>query len=1655
MASVRRPWRRLAPHHLILGLILLAGAALRYYGLNWDAGSGLHPDERYIAGLVQGLSLPTSWAQFITPGSPLEPGHANQPGFNYGTLPIYLYWIVGHFAAWLGGWVPGLSGWQDALGGGIFATGRAVSAAMGVLTIWVVYLIGQRLYSRAASLLAAAFFAVCVLDVQLSHFLTVDTSVTFFATLAVYWCVRLAQDRRPSDFLWAGACVGAALSSKVSVAALPLLLVVAPFLRGEGPADEADSETMGGRPEAGGPRGHDGGRLEAGGPRAAGGWLGIGAPVEAEAAGARRSSAAAAALAAPWRYLGYIGWLIAAVGALVVVFFVTQPYALIDMQQFITNVREQSNLALGNAHIFFTDKFYNTPAYWYHIEHIVPWDLGWPLGLAALAGLLAATWRSIVRRRRGEAVLLLWTLGYFASTGGQFMKYVRYMLPIMPALCLLAAGLLLPAVAWSVGSKRKRSGARAPGSTGILPVPVAGDAGTPIIDRSHVPNAARMRLPRWRSALALGILALTVLYALAYDNIYSTPNTRLAASLWFEQHVPPGTPYTTEGNLDEPIPWSFAGHPAVGYNGTGIATSSGGDTLQTWTGGVIDGVPAPGSIAAQLADAQYVTISSVRILGTVPHLPQAFPYSSRYYCLLFGQQSPPGLSCPKETAPAPLGFKLVAYFSNHPHLLGIMLNDYPADQNFSEYDHPPVWIFKRVRPVSAQQTAALITDNWRVHDVPAVAAPDKPLTLTPKEIAANNAGPSYAQEFPAGSLPMRFPALIWLLWVEALGLLALPLSLRLFRRLPDRGVVLAKVIGLLLTAYLAWIASSLHLLRFTHLTILGAAVVVGAASLLWGAPLGEVRRFWREKRGLIETVELVFLAGFVADVIVRMIYPDLWHGWNGGEKPMDFSYLNGMVRSQTMPPSDPWFAGGYMNYYYYGYFLVATLIKLTGIAPSVAYNLAVPTFFALTLAAAYTVGYALTRRKGLGLLAAGLTALAGNLYIGVQVGAALISLSPLQLSVPVLGGVVGALGGLWQLLTQQLLLHHQVFPAISFRGGNGWGWDSTRVIDNTINEFPFFTFLYADLHAHLMDMPALLACVALAANAALGARPWLAGARREIGRAVLPGSGLVMLLATAVVVGTTGPANTWDVITALLLVALGVAVSAYAAGRGLGFALLSAAVCGGVLGALALGLFYPFYHNLKSFYGTIGVTLAHTQLNQFLMIWGLFLFILTSYLGVEFWRGATAAWLRRQARAGEFVLYYWPRRASALELLRAVAVQQYESGRNVTPPWLSLGALAAGLALALLALALSAPVLALLALLLGVALAVLLEPATACLDRARRFTLLLTTVALGITAACEIVYLADFLAGGAAYRMNTVFKLYEQAWPLFAIASAAALAVLLRPVRFTLPGPRLTPALGIVAAPARPYVGRERTDVGAPDRSARAGTLRRVWLAALGLLLVAAALYPLLETPLHLSERPTSTYWSAIGNPTLAPTLDGTAFVAKAFPAEYQALTWLNDHVQGDPTVLSSDQGGYESFAFRVQWMTGLPNLVQGNWEQAQQRYSGQPDTARWPYAPYPDEVGQRHADVTTIYATTDAATALALLHKYHVAYIYVGVAERGEKGPSPASGCFTPATAPSPPPECVGYPPAGLAKFDQMARAGTLKVAYSVGRVTIYKVMK
>ena len=207
----------------------------------------------------------------------------------------------------------------------------------------------------------------------------------------------------------------------------------------------------------------------------------------------------------------------------------------------------------------------------------------------------------------------------------------------------------------------------------------------------------------------------------------------------------------------------------------------------------------------------------------------------------------------------------------------------------------------------------------------------------------------------------------WLI-VQLFALAALPLAWRLLGALPSRGYVLAKPLGLLLVTYLLWMGGSLGLLRNSVGGILLCWLLVLVVSLWvgrdgWrksvssstqeaGRPLfAWLRMHWR----LVVATEVLFLVALGFWAFVRSYSPEITTA--GGEKFMELTFLNGILRSDRFPPLDPWLSGYAISYYYFGYIMLAALTQLSGLAPSVAFNVGLATWFALTVTAAFGVTF--------------------------------------------------------------------------------------------------------------------------------------------------------------------------------------------------------------------------------------------------------------------------------------------------------------------------------------------------------------------------------------------------------------------------------------------------------------------------------------------------------------------------------------------------------------------------------------------------------------------------------------------------------------------------------------------------------------------------
>ncbi|MFL5658154.1 MAG: DUF2298 domain-containing protein, partial [Ktedonobacteraceae bacterium] len=1017
------------------------------------------------------------------------------------------------------------------------------------------------------------------------------------------------------------------------------------------------------------------------------------------------------------------------------VFLIAMPYAFLDMPNFVQQVTEQGDLVRGLLDLPYVRQFAGTVPYVYEAQNILLWGMGVTLGLAAFAGLLWFLWRAWKRDAGSWLIVLSWVLVYGAITGSFYVKYMRYMLPIYPFLALMAAALLLT-----------------------------------FIHRQTEQSYKKRVLAALPYVAILLVLAGTIFQGLALLNVYSQPNTRVQASLWIYSHVKPGSVLTYE-QWDDPLPVFVSNHDPSIYSQATYPDANG----QPQTGLDLygdDTTDKARQLAKLLPTIDVITMATDRLDKSIPRLPSRYPLTIHYYQLLFSGQ---------------LGFHLAAQFENHPNLFGIMLNDSNADESYSVFDHPTSRIFVRDNPYpyTSDQLLHKLLEGVQLPPPGAqLSGAQRSLLLTPQQIADDQQSPPFSAQFPADSLLNKAPIFFWWLTLMILGLLTYPIIFSAFRALSDHGYIFSKTLGLLLFAYSAWMFASLHIIAFSRLSLL----LIGAGLLLCSIAMFTWQRrtiylYLRQHWRLLLLEEIIFSLAFLLFVGIRSLNPDLWNIDVGGEKPMELAFLNAVLRSPYMPPYDPWFASGYINYYYYGYVIFGALIKVTGIVPTTAFNLAIPTLFALTFTSAVALFYSLTRRFTVALLAGYFVALIGNF------------------------------NGLAQLKGQYVaLLAHLQPPAFDY-------WQSSRIIPYTINEFPFWSFLFADLHPHVIDLPVAVLMLGIAATFILsdGGEAISIGERRW--------GKLLLYLLAAFVFGTIACVNPWDMPVYALLLALVLIVRTIQEKRqtpkltmltSLGICLVTFALLFG-LGYL---FYLPFYSSYQELYvNGLGLVQQGTSLGDYLTIFGLWIFLTLSFFLLELYRWWTArsriammAETRRIAgylllcgvvltfvtllglktllvaliAPGIFLFIMWIRNDMwPAHLLPARSVQlvvpeiappkehddegmQFVSIKSVVPPLASTkkhdntGAVR------------SVPFVA----------PEIITPTssrtngrgamngTSTYNATICFTYLLLLLGLCITLGQEIVYVRDFLDGGDYYRMNTVFKFSMQAWLCLAIGGA-------------------------------------------------------------------------------------------------------------------------------------------------------------------------------------------------------------------------------------------------------------------------------------------
>jgi len=501
---LKQPWAEVIVIFLVV-LALAAGAYFRLVGVNWDENQHMHPDERFLS-LVQAAIAPVEnlKAYFNTETSSLNPANRGYPFFVYGTLPIFIIRYLG-----------------EALGQtdyhSITIVGRYVSALFDVATILLVFAIGKRLYNKWVGVLGALFYALAVLPIQLSHYMTVDTVTNTFAYLAVYagvWAltrnpfgkgaadVLSVQSREVENqaqvkgegsppknavlgvlkelapYILFGAALGAATASKINAVVLAILLPLVEGMRYlRTPAAEQRSAIL---------------------------------PI-------LRNLAVAGALS-------------------FIVFRFGQPYAFNGPGFFNIGIDENWWVSLQNLRAQASGDVDFPPALqWarrpitFSWQNLVTWGLGLPLGLFAWAAFLGIGWQ-ILRKAQWRLHLPLWAFTglYFLLQSLSWVRSMRYQMLIYPALAIFAGWGLVRL--WAARKTLK---------LGFFALKPKFFRVTGVI-------------------LTVVILLCTAAWAFAFSSIYTRSHTRVAASRWIYQNIPGALTLnlsTDKGHFRQPLPY--------------------------------------------------------------------------------------------------------------------------------------------------------------------------------------------------------------------------------------------------------------------------------------------------------------------------------------------------------------------------------------------------------------------------------------------------------------------------------------------------------------------------------------------------------------------------------------------------------------------------------------------------------------------------------------------------------------------------------------------------------------------------------------------------------------------------------------------------------------------------------------------------------------------------------------------------------------------------------------------------------------------------------------------------------------------------------------------------------------------------------------------
>lgn len=501
--------------------------------------------------------------------------------FAYGNFPIYLLFFfvsaVEHLDPTIGYY------------GKINLLGRLLSSLADTGTILVLFLLGKKIFSNNVGLLASLFYAIAVLPIQLSHFYAVDTLLTFFMISTLYIIILLLLKPSYKKTCFLGLIFGLSLATKISALSIVPIVALGIFLMAMKKFHNSE----------------------------------------------KRGIHLKKLLITLSCHLALV------VLCSVIVFFVTQPYALIDFGEFVKQTQAQSQMTKSAFTFPYTLQYVGIIPYYYELQQVFLWGYGPILTTLALFGfmhLISRIFKMSEKKNFPSIIIISYFFIYFLLVGSFKVGWMRYMLPLYPILAIFSS---------------------------IFVVNVL----RPQLEK-HIHKKSRVLVDK---LVLILLLLLPLLWTFSFISIYQKKNTRLVATEWIHSHIPIGSVLAIE-HWDDALP-VYGGEKYIQVSLPLYEP----DTENKWTG-----------IDAQLEQSDYIILASNRLyvplqkLTNCANLPplKCYPLTATYYKRLFSGK---------------LGFRKVAEFSNNPRIpfTNFEIDDQSADESFTVNDHPKIIIFQK------------------------------------------------------------------------------------------------------------------------------------------------------------------------------------------------------------------------------------------------------------------------------------------------------------------------------------------------------------------------------------------------------------------------------------------------------------------------------------------------------------------------------------------------------------------------------------------------------------------------------------------------------------------------------------------------------------------------------------------------------------------------------------------------------------------------------------------------------------------------------------------------------------------------------------------------------------------------------------------------